>query len=59
MFIFHFVPAENGELPKISSVKEFVDSAYILKFFAEEQAKDGGHLLKVLSRANEVSGDIN
>jgi len=41
MIIIHFAPAENGrgELPKMSIVKEFVDSGYTLKFFTEERAK--------------------
>jgi len=41
MLIIHFVPAKNGsgELPKMSIIKEFVDSGYTLKFFPEERAK--------------------
>ena len=50
MLIAHFVPAENGrgEVSRISSIKQFVDSGYTLKFFAEEGAEGGGHTLKFL-----------
>ena len=41
ILIIHFVPAENGrgELPKMSIMKEFVDSRHTLKFFTEEGVK--------------------
>jgi len=41
--IIHFVPAPASEgpnaLPKMRLVKEFVDSAFSIKFFTEERAK--------------------
>ncbi|PPR06862.1 hypothetical protein CVT26_003986 [Gymnopilus dilepis] len=39
--IVHFVPVAPGSqaLPKMRFVKEFVDSAFSAKFFAEERAK--------------------
>lgn len=38
--IFHLVPPdEEGIMPKISFVKEFVDSSNVAKFFAEEREK--------------------
>ncbi|KAF5385845.1 hypothetical protein D9615_002328 [Tricholomella constricta] len=41
MLIIHFAaPKEGGDgLPKISRVKEFVDSSAVTKFFTEERAK--------------------
>ena len=39
MLIIHFAAAENGELPKMSTIKEFVDGGYMMKFFTEERAK--------------------
>jgi len=39
--IMHFTPPEEGStgLPKISLVKEFVDSNAVLKIFKEEKVK--------------------
>ncbi|KAF8070379.1 hypothetical protein FPV67DRAFT_1668238 [Lyophyllum atratum] len=41
MLIIHFTPPAEGSdgLPKMSLVKEFVDSGTVLKFFTEERAK--------------------
>ncbi|KAG5636051.1 hypothetical protein H0H81_009247 [Sphagnurus paluster] len=41
MVFLHFVPPKEGGdgLPKISMVKEFVDSSVMNKFFPEERAK--------------------
>ncbi|KAJ6489671.1 hypothetical protein C8R47DRAFT_1071510 [Mycena vitilis] len=39
MFIIHFTPPSDGNLPKIISLKEFVDSAAVQKFYAEDAAK--------------------
>lgn len=41
MIIIHFVPPREGGdgLPKMSVVKEFVDSGTAVKFFTEERAK--------------------
>ncbi|KAJ7665034.1 hypothetical protein DFH06DRAFT_1186432 [Mycena polygramma] len=39
IFIIHFTPPSDGCLPKIVSFKEFVDSAAVQKFYAEDAAK--------------------
>ncbi|RDB25161.1 hypothetical protein Hypma_007986 [Hypsizygus marmoreus] len=41
MLILHFAPPKDGGdgLPKICFVKEYMDSATVLKFFTEERAK--------------------
>jgi len=40
MLVIHFVPAENdSDLPKMSTVEEFVDSQYVSKFYPEERAR--------------------
>jgi ketosteroid isomerase-like protein len=40
IFIVHFAaaPLTTGSLPKIKSLKEFVDSAAVMRFFAEDRA---------------------
>jgi len=49
----HFVPPENGEgLPKITFVKEFVDSENIVKFFAEEREKSAAAKRNGISRSH-------
>ncbi|KAJ6489649.1 hypothetical protein C8R47DRAFT_1320203 [Mycena vitilis] len=39
ILIFHFTQPSDGNLPKIVSFKEFMDSAAVQKFFAEDAAK--------------------
>ncbi|KAJ7437433.1 hypothetical protein B0H11DRAFT_2107144 [Mycena galericulata] len=38
IFILHFTAPKAGGLPKIVSLKEFVDSAAVAKFFSEDAA---------------------
>jgi hypothetical protein len=41
MCIFHFAPPQEEQLPKIRSVKEFVDGISVVDFFKNERMKAG------------------
>ncbi|KAF9555051.1 hypothetical protein CPC08DRAFT_696004 [Agrocybe pediades] len=60
--IAHFatVAPDSGALPKIIQVKEFVDSAYGLKFFPEERARMQERDKKLKEEAEESGekGDV-
>lgn len=55
MLIIHFVPPKEGGdgLPKMSLVKEFVDSATAVKFFTDERAKVAKATAAAQTRVNE------
>ncbi|KAG5650998.1 hypothetical protein H0H81_010257 [Sphagnurus paluster] len=52
MLIIHFAPPKEGGdgLPKISKIKEFIDSARVLKFFEEERGKGAGEIADAVSQ---------